>query len=787
MSIIRSWGRSGLLAALPGCLLLLVFAPGRAAALDELLLGVRLNTVDQGAFFAYRTAEGDLLFAEEDLRAMGFRTLPATPQVIDGKAHHSLRALGVSYDFNADAVSADISAPPELLASAVIDFLAGTSRDVEYPSGRSAFLNYGLAWRGGEGYGSPGLEATAELGARAGDWQLLSDALYRSFAEAGDVIRLMSRASWEDRSEQQRLTIGDVTANPGELWAAPLLGGLSCTKLHRLDPYRVRHPTFGLTGQASLPAEARIYLDGVQVRTEKLAPGRFEILNLDAYGGSRSVEVVVQDALGRETRIRRPFYFTDAVLRRGLHEYGYHLGWLRQDFGVASNHYARPVVSVFHRYGISDSFTLGFAGEAGNGAASVGPTLSFVAESLGTVTASLSAGRMDGEGGYAWAVAHEYHTPRWNAHVRCLRASGRYRTMLDADAAALAGTHLDAGIGFGTAGVGNVAVDWSSRRLDAGADRNRLGVDYHLGLFGKLRLLAGVARIEEEGERRTEFSLGLSYFPGRERTIAGQYSRLGGESLATLEIAQDRREGTGLAWRGSAQWRGDETLLRPALEYRGRHGILAGNVALRREGDERFRGSYDLSAAGALYATGGHVGLGRPVSDSFAIVQVGREKGLPGVRVYQGGSERGATAADGTLLLPEVGSYVHNQISIEPKDIPLDYSLEQIMRVISPAERSGSVVLFNAARYQAVTGRLAVTEHGARRPIEYLEISVRAGKRAWSMPSGKDGEFFLENAGSGAVFLSFRDRGAERSCAIVIPPSEEVIVDIGEVHCEIAP
>jgi len=138
------------------------------------------------------------------------------------------------------------------------------------------------------------------------------------------------------------------------------------------------------------------------------------------------------------------------------------------------------------------------------------------------------------------------------------------------------------------------------------------------------------------------------------------------------------------------------------------------------------------------------------------------------------------------LFLPEISSYIHNQLSIQPKDIPLGYSIDRVLRVISPGERSGPVVPFAVARYQAVTGKLIVREGAERHPVEYAELHVQAGDKQWDVPTGKDGEFFLEDVGTGVVELSFRYSGRHRSCDILVPRSEEIIDDLGEVTCEFA-
>jgi len=762
-------------------------AAAPAAGLEELLLGVTLNEEDKGSFFAYRDADGDLLFAVADLSAMGFRPLPAEPREIGGQPHLSLRSLGVAFDFDPDAVTVRIAAPPELLAVSVIDFSARTGEEVDYPAGPSAFFNYGVAARGGEGYDTPDVEAGAEAAFRTGDWLLFSNGIYRSTREQDGFVRLQTRAAWEDRAARTRLTLGDQALAAGELWAAPSVGGISFARIHRIDPYLVSHPMFGLAGRTPIPAEVRVYLDGVLVRTEKISPGEFEVRDLDAYGGDRRVEVVVRDAFGRETRYERPFYFTDSVLRRGLHEFSYGLGWLREEYGTASDSYGRPALSAFHRYGVTDAVTLGAAGEAGGGVVSAGPTLSLVAGRRGTVSLALSAGRMDGEAGWAGVATHQYESKRLTTLARVLRSSAHYRTLLDEDAAERAGTQLDLGVSYGTVALGTFSLAWRSRWLDQGEDRTRLGLDYRLGLYGKLSIFAALARVEQEGDRWVEAIAGVSYFPGRQQTVSVQYARQQDADTTTLEVSQDRTEGSGLAWRALAQRRGDETALRPSLEYRGGRGILAVGADLRSGDGGGVQGTYDVSASGSLVAAGGVVGLSRPVADSFAVVRVGRGEGLPGVHVYQGGSDRGVTGAGGTLILPEVGSYVHNQISVEPKDIPLDFSIERVLRLVSPAERGGVLVAFDAARYQAVSGRVVLVEGGRRRPLEFVEVTVTAGERSWSVPSGRDGDIFLENAGSGTVILSFRDRGRELSCAVVIPESGEIIVDIGEVSCAVEP
>jgi len=54
-----------------------------------------------------------------------------------------------------------------------------------------------------------------------------------------------------------------------------------------------------LTGTATLPSQVDVYVDGVSLAAA-CATGQFELRNLNYYGGTRNVKLVVKDAFGME-------------------------------------------------------------------------------------------------------------------------------------------------------------------------------------------------------------------------------------------------------------------------------------------------------------------------------------------------------------------------------------------------------------------------------------------------------------------------------------------------------
>ena len=188
---------------------------------------------------------------------------------------------------------------------------------------------------------------------------------------------------------------------------------------------------------------------------------------------------------------------------------------------------------------------------------------------------------------------------------------------------------------------------------------------------------------------------------------------------------------------------------------------------------------------------------------------------IKGVRAYVNNQEVGRTDKNGVLFIPSLGSFYDNRVSIEQKDIPMDYLLPQVRRTISPPLRSGSCVIFDARRMRAFVGKLRVADLNAGKPLEFYEVKVTAGGRTFSFPTGKDGEFYFENTdiqekttAAGNELRDCESIGDEEALSelkpgkykatviyketpcsfdIDIPANDETFVDLGGMTCAPVP
>lgn len=754
---------------------------------NSVVLNLVLNQEQKGEFFVNMTDDGDFLVKVEDLRGIGFRRPEGTTIEVSGEPHLSLKSMhNVGFVFNEKELSLIITASPELLPKRTIDIASTRHPKVYFPKGNSAFLNYRLNYS--DSSSSEGVQTiTNQFGTRVGDILLMSDSTYTRTVDNDLFVRLMSNLTYDRRDDMQRLVVGDLFAASGELGSSVNIGGVGFSKVYRINPYFAKNPILTLSGLISLPSEVEIYLNGVRIRREKISPGEFELRNISYFGGAGDVELVIRDSFGREQRIKYPFYFTDMLLKKGLHEYSYNFGFIREGFGTESNSYGDSVFSAFHRYGITDSVTLGLRGEgAANGFFNLGPQIAYNINNAGIMTISLSkSAGSDGQNGIAWVLDYGYQGRGISARLLTRSFSEEYSTIGTGLTTKKTRLEYVAGIGYGTPYVGNMSVDFSATKKYRGADRQATTLSYSRSLSKRLSGSITIKSIREQ-EAYEELFIGLSYNTDSDIALSSNYHRSKDEDAILVQAQKSLPVGDGLGYRATLEKRTSiDTsgyMLNPVLQYNTRYSLYEGEYRGNYYNETEDQSDYyQVSASGAVVYAGDTIGFMRPVNDSFGVAKVGN---LKGISVYQGGQEIGKTGSSGKALIPNLNSYYDNAISISAKDISLDYTIPEVTKYVSPPFRSGVFINFDVSRFQAVTGRLHIKEDEGIKDVEFYEVRLSAGDKEASFPTGKGGEFYVENLDPGIYTAHFSYKGKECSFTLAVPKSDETFIDVGELLCE---
>ena len=765
-----------------------LFLPSAARGADSFYVKVFLNGVEKGEFLVRLLDDGDFLVRTADLAAMGLFIPPGPTTEIDGEPHRSLRSLEqMSFAFREKTLTLELTANPSMLPMRVVDFRPPRQPKVLYPNDPSAFFNYGVTRTGGNPGDAESLDVTGQVGARRGDFLFLSDAAYDKTRTDQRLVRLSTNVTRDRREDLQRLVFGDLTASSGDLGTGVNLGGIGFSKVYSIDPYFLRYPLASVGGMVSLPSVAEVYLGGTRIRTEKLSPGQFELNNISSLDGRNDVTVVIRDPFGREQRIVYPFYFADTLLEKGLHEYSYNVGFLRRKFGEESLRYGPVAFSAFHNYGVSDRVTLGGRGEGTRDGANLGPQAAFRVADAGIVTLSLAgSARRDGRLGAAGEATHTFQGGPVSTSIFLKGVSRDYAVAAEEGQGSTDSVRYEAaaGAGYGTPRMGTFSVNADYLKRYTGADRRTLAASYSRTIGWNLSVL-GSLRSVREGEKVNEVTLGLSYYPAGDISLSANFRETGGVRDEAVQARKNLPAGEGWGYDVLVD-RMDSTALSsttvdPSVQYNARFGSYAAEYRGVQTDSGGYAGNYRLSAYGGVAYVGETIGFSRPITDSFGLVSVGS---LEGVRVYYNNQEMGRTDKGGKLFLPSLGSYYENQISIADKDVPIDYSLREVLKVVSPPLRSGSRIPFEVKRFQAVTGTLGWRRDGEWKPAEYVEVRLPAEGKGISFPTGKGGEFYVEDLSPGTHAASVEQEGKRCLFEMAVPATDDLIVDLGRLTCE---
>jgi outer membrane usher protein FimD/PapC len=593
----------------------------------------------------------------------------------------------------------------------------------------------------------------------------------------------MSSLIHDRRDTLQRTIAGDFFASSGDIGTTVNLGGLSFAKLYNLDPYFIRYPQQNIVGQVAVPSEVDVFIDGQKINTFRMQPGPFELRNITESIGSRNVDLVIRDVFGREQRIVYNYYSTDVPLRAGLHEYSYNLGALRKNFGVDSNLYGPLAFSAFHRYGVTDALTLGARGEGRSGQFNAGPTVSLVLGPAGVLNVSAAASEDAGKRGGAGLASYTYLGREVSIGLLMRKDSRYYASLLDS-VQDRRNYEFGGSLGYFHRWAGSFSVGYSQFRAYEGQDRTSRSVGYSRSILDSRANVFVTFRNMRAQENVNQIFAGFIYNFDAQHSGSINYQRLGAVHAENIQLQKAQPVGEGLGYNIAfdrvTSSEGVANQLAPSVQYNSRWGILRADYA-QQSGPTGLNRSHRISAAGGIAYVGDVVALVRPVTDGFGLVRVAD---VEGVRVSVNNQEVGQTDAHGNVFVPDLASFNENQVSIKAANVPLEYSIGEVLKRVSPPYRGGAVIDFAARRINAIIGTLKIRRNGELRPAEFYEVIVMVDGAAVTFRTGRGGEYYVEGLKAGRYAARIGKDGEPCTFDIVVPKTQEPFVELPELICE---
>jgi outer membrane usher protein len=403
----------------------------------------------------------------------------------------------------------------------------------------------------------------------------------------------------------------------------------------------------------------------------------------------------------------------------------------------------------------------------------------------GIVSANVVASRSDAGGeGHTELATYSYGGPDLSASLVAFRQSREFGTGAVAGISLAPGRPRERiGGGFGTS-IGpqrTLTVDASRGRTWDGPADSIIAVRIAQGFENGASLSLAAVRRDDGTARGTDIAVSLSIPLGRGITFnAATEQRAAKGSRQTATASGPVPAGEGFGWRVDAE---REAGLVGAGGFVQDNQPFATITGAARRLDSRGAGAStgtDLRFAGAVVGIGERVFLTRPIAQSFALAEV---PGVPGVRMYQNSQLIGRTDAAGQLLVPALGGYGVNQVSLDDRDVPMDRELKEVRREVVPRDFVGTVLSFEAKRVSALGGILVATVGGQPVRVVSAELTVRGGKAERTAITGPDGDFYLDDLEPGRYEIEALNRRLNCRAEVTLAEGKVPFVDLGEVRC----
>ncbi|MGH8467454.1 MAG: fimbria/pilus outer membrane usher protein [Gammaproteobacteria bacterium] len=728
-------------------------------------LSVRINGAETGAPKRLLiSADGRLLATATDFQDWRIAP-PAVPAAFfRGIEYFALDAVpGLSYQLDERTQELNIEGSPDIFAATV---LGVPSQRFALPGeiDLGGFLNYDLQFqhqrRTATWTGLIELGLFHRLGVGT------ATTLARDIGDQNSFTRLETTWTADDPERLSTLRLGDAIGRPGAWGGSVRFGGIQWGTNFATQPEFITFPLPTLSGEARIPSTVELFANSALRLQQSVPPGPFEIPNVPLTTGAGDVQLVVRDLLGRQRVLVVPYYVSQALLRAGLTDYTFDLGFERENFGIESNDYGRGFGAATYRAGVTDRLTAEARAEVLKDQQALGFSASYLWPIIGVANAALVASSSDAGGGGLFALGLDRQARRVSYGVQSQWTTphfaqlGRVQGELRQTTLARVSVSPD---GSDTFSLSYLLQDNRSQPrvefVSVGYDRN-IFRDYHLSVFA-LQSLTGV--------RDTSLGITLTLAFGERSNASVNWTQQNADHQSAFQIQRNLPEGTGLGYR-LLGLEGTDSRAEAGVFYQNDIGTFGAETSQFGDAD-----AYRLSASGGLAALGNEAFLARRISESFAVVRVGN---YPNVGIYAENQPVARTNSRGTALVPRVRAYEKNNIGIEQADLPLDARFAALRMDVTPAFRSGVLADFGVRPANAALLTIVLSD---RSPLPAGAIvRVVGGKEQF--PVAFRGEVYVTEL---ARFnrLEARWRGQRCRFEVRLPKAAGPLPRLGPFEC----
>ena len=717
--------------------------------------------------------QGQVYASPDVLQAMGFKGLDTNQSLI---ALNDI--VGLQQDFQQEFQALSLVIPLDYLNLERREFIHESSDSIEVSKGTGLLLNYDL-------YGYHSSDKYKSLSAFT-EWRFFNPYGVLSSTSSYQVNRSPFQNRWKHEavrldtqwetswpSKGISLRLGDTLTASLPWSRSTRIGGVQLSRNFSLQPYSSTAPLPSFLGEAALPSNAELYIDGIKQYEQKVPSGPFEIQTMPHISGAGNATMVLTDTQGRQQRVNMPFYSTTMLLKQGLADWSVEAGYVRKNYGIHSNNYAKKeMFSSSLRYGLTNSITAELHAEGTRELLNYGVGANIRLGQLGVISGSFSNSRLSEESseirGRMHTIGYQWQGKYFHVNANLNKADKNYR-----DIAFLYGSDypkinqtISTGLNlgeWGSLGISYIKLGFFEQ------EENRYINAYWSRTVGRSTHLSINYNKNLNNSGNSSVYIGVSFSLGDNYSASTSITRSGDQQRYVVDINKATRENMGWSWNLQGSYVDSMNSLYANVNYRGRYG----DYGFGGQWDNNHQAGY-LSTSGSVVAMSGGIFPGRRITDGFAVVST---NGIADVPVKLNNNMYGTTNRSGLLLVAPLNAYQHNKVDIDPMSLPANVSLDKIGADVSTQTKSGTKVLF---KIEPIKAAILVLQNEQGDPLR-LGTQVLLNRK-YSTMVAYDGIVYLENL-EGTNYLEINNDQSSCSIEFEFKSEEATIPQLGPFVC----
>jgi outer membrane usher protein len=742
---------------------------------DMLIVALTFNGQSYGDAFVLTDENGEYYLEGFWLERWEIVTPFPEPRQHSGNDYYRIGAFeGATATLRSSEMVLDVAMPPDHLPTRVVDLRSAT--DMQATASLGAYMDYDWNYRHQTSAGLQSFSGLLRPVVFGPQGNVSGNLLYRStsgrsatrFDRQQDGLTVLDLTyTRDDPNELRSLRIGDVITGGGALGRSLRLGGIQFATNFATRPTLVTYPLPSFYGQTAVPTALDVYVNGQLRRREEVAPGNYILEDIPVVNGAGQMQIVTEDALGRQQTFVQDFYVSTELLREGLNDYSFSLGALREDYALENFNYGEIAGSANWRHGLRDYVTLEGHFEFSDGVAAISGAALYQPTWGGIVSGGLGLSSGDAGTGGQWLVGYQKSDSLFSYNVRLSGSTDRFSLVGISDE--LPAFEAFASSGFSAWSHGSFGAAVTHQKFRDRDDRSIVSVNYSTTIKRRLSI-AAIASYVSGAQDDLTVGVRFSMPFGSDHSVSGGFSLSEDNNQLQLEARRNLPVGPGYGYHVSLN-RADSAFIDAGAIAQNEYGTAAAYVRNSEAGSE-----WQLGSSGSLATLGGTTHATRQVRNAFAVVDVGD---LEGVRVYAENQEVGRTNEEGQVFIPGLRPYERNQISIEVDDLPLTARFGDLRQDTSPFYRSGVVVAFDVIEAQSALIRVVLPDG---KPVRQGAVARVFGQQEWS-PIGSNGRVYLHGLDHPSQ-VTVRWNGTVCDFVVPEPEGDAMIPELGDFTCE---